>query len=530
MTPVTLNYTINERSEEPWPSSPRTHAITSSTSSIHSIHSPHPTNPFLSTSPHFANSSLSLANPFVHNAFSSITASLFDDEETSNVVFIISEPPPGTRASDFYTRVAKNVAGLPRNRDGVSPEDGARGGPGGGNGSGRNSRTSRVRGAREEYIYAHTKVLSARSEYFRNSKPPFPTLTPCLLCGYAHLSLSPVFANKSAFNEVLNVTSIEEDLGSMPMGPGGLGSEITDEDFDDGDEDITSPKPPPSGIITPAESSIRSSDGALTATTMKRRVVRVSDTSYATYRAMLYFLYTGYVFFPCTLTPLHSRTDGCLRVCRLYSFTPLTPPERRTSKDIRDSKDNASVAGSDVLSDFDPSELTFTQSQHNLNLNNLNASTSSTSSTLSTNPAASPPPNTNVLGANVQRRDSTARLQRRDSGSVTGHVLHHRDSSSQLHSQFTASSTMAVTGPINPPTSSAMPAASFGLSQSVNFGTRPGLHLRSFSSPVEGETRSASPIIGFGAGIVGDDVPKSSAKSVYKLCHRGSFHFYTSLV
>ena len=102
-----------------------------------------------------------------------------------------------------------------------------------------------------------------------------------------------MFANKSTFNEVLDVTSIEEDLGSMPMGPGGLGSEITDEDFDDGDEDLASPKPPPSGAITPSEASIRSSDGALTATTMKRRVVRVSDASYATYRATLYFLYTG---------------------------------------------------------------------------------------------------------------------------------------------------------------------------------------------------------------------------------------------
>lgn len=102
-----------------------------------------------------------------------------------------------------------------------------------------------------------------------------------------------MFANKSAFNEVLNVTSIEEDLGSMPMGPGALGSEITDEDFDDGDEDITSSQLPPSGAITPSEASIRSSDGALTATTMKRRVVRVSDASYATYRATLYFLYTG---------------------------------------------------------------------------------------------------------------------------------------------------------------------------------------------------------------------------------------------
>ena len=30
-----------------------------------------------------------------------------------------------------------------------------------------------------------------------------------------------VFANKSTFTEVLNVTLIEEDLGSMPMGPAG---------------------------------------------------------------------------------------------------------------------------------------------------------------------------------------------------------------------------------------------------------------------------------------------------------------------
>ena len=78
-----------------------------------------------------------------------------------------------------------------------------------------------------------------------------------------------MFAKKSAFNEVLNVTSIEEDVGSTPMSPGVLGSEITDDDFDDGDEDIASPKPPPSGAVTPSEASIRSSDGALTATTMK---------------------------------------------------------------------------------------------------------------------------------------------------------------------------------------------------------------------------------------------------------------------
>jgi len=48
------------------------------------------------------------------------------------------------------------------------------GGPGGGTGSGRTSRASRVRGGREEYMYAHTKVLSAHLEYFRNSESPFP--------------------------------------------------------------------------------------------------------------------------------------------------------------------------------------------------------------------------------------------------------------------------------------------------------------------------------------------------------------------
>ena len=77
------------------------------------------------------------------------------------------------------------------------------------------------------------------------------------------------------------------------MSPGALGSEITDDDFGDGDEDIASSKPPPSGAITLSEAYIRSSDGALTATTMKRGVVRVPDASCVTYRATLYFLYTG---------------------------------------------------------------------------------------------------------------------------------------------------------------------------------------------------------------------------------------------
>ena len=196
------------------------------------------------------------------------------------------------------------------------------------------------------------------------------------------------------------------------------------------------------------------------------------------------------------------------------------------SRDLKDVKDSSSVAGSDVLSDFDPSELTFTQSQHNLNLNSLNSSTSSTSSILSVGSVgSSTPPNTNIVGASVQRRDSTARLQRRDSGSITGHILHHRDSSSHLHSQFTSTSAGTMTGPINSPTNSTMPASNFGLSQSLNLGTRPGLHLRSFSSPNgEAEVRSMSPVVGLGPGTVSDDVPKSSAKSVYKLCHREYTH------
>ena len=59
---------------------------------IHSIRSPHPTNLFLSISPHFASPSPSLANPFTHNAFSSITTSLFDDEDTNNACS--SSPSP----------------------------------------------------------------------------------------------------------------------------------------------------------------------------------------------------------------------------------------------------------------------------------------------------------------------------------------------------------------------------------------------------------------------------------------------------
>ena len=198
-----------------------------------------------------------------------------------------------------------------------------------------------------------------------------------------------------------------------------------------------------------------------------------------------------------------------LVVCSLYSFAPLTPPKRWASRDI---KDNANV-----LSDFDPAELTFTQSQHNLNLNNLNALTSSTPSVLSTGSVTAPTPlNASILGASVQRKESTTLLPRGDSRSMTGRFLHHRDSSSQLHSQLVSIGIELI----NPSTNSTIPANGFNLSQSLNFGTRPGLH---FSSPTgEGEGISASPVAGSGNGTVDDDVPKSNAKSVYKLCHRGS--------
>ena len=133
-------------------------------------------------------------------------------------------------------------------------------------------------------------MLSARSEYFRNSK--LPAMITVSSCSYLFIL---VFANKSAFNEVLNVTSIEEDLGSMSMGPGGLGNKITDEDSDDGDKDLASPNRRPQEPKHLQKPFIRSSDGVLTAMTMKRRVVRVSDASHVTYQTILHFLYTGRV-------------------------------------------------------------------------------------------------------------------------------------------------------------------------------------------------------------------------------------------
>ena len=43
-------------------------------------------------------------------------------------MFIVSEPPPGTRSSDFYSKATKDVAGLSKNGGCVSPDEGIRGG------------------------------------------------------------------------------------------------------------------------------------------------------------------------------------------------------------------------------------------------------------------------------------------------------------------------------------------------------------------------------------------------------------------
>ena len=151
---------------------------------------------------------------------------------------------------------------------------------------------------------------------------------------------------------------------------------------------LAPPKPPPSGAITPLQASIESSKGTPMAMTTKRRVIWVSDTWHATYRTKLYLL--------CWVS--------CLIICGLDSFIPLTPLECWTSQDLKDPKDNMSVAGSDTLADFDPSKLTFAQSQHN-----VNTSTSSTSLMLSkVSVTSSIPPNTNALAAGIQRRDYTA--------------------------------------------------------------------------------------------------------------------------
>ena len=99
----------------------------------------------------------------MHGTFSSLTASLIDDEETSGVVFSISEP-------------SENRA------IGIS-----------------------FQGHGEHY---HPFLRS--------------------LVSLDLISSFPMFTDKSTLNEVLNVTT--KDLGSMPIGPGRLGSETINED------------------------------------------------------------------------------------------------------------------------------------------------------------------------------------------------------------------------------------------------------------------------------------------------------------
>jgi hypothetical protein len=70
------------------------------------------------------------------------------------------------------------------------------------------------------------------SEHFMNS-----TLSPHDN-RIGHLPITSSASNKCAFNDVLDVTSIGQDLESRPIGSGGPGTEITDEDPDYGDDDI----------------------------------------------------------------------------------------------------------------------------------------------------------------------------------------------------------------------------------------------------------------------------------------------------
>ena len=67
-------------------------------------------------------------NSFSHNTFSGITASLFNNEEMSNVRFIVSEPPPSTCPLNVYSKATKDVAGLSKNGGGISPDEGVQGG------------------------------------------------------------------------------------------------------------------------------------------------------------------------------------------------------------------------------------------------------------------------------------------------------------------------------------------------------------------------------------------------------------------
>jgi len=138
----------------------------------------------------------------------SIVANLFDDKDASNAVFIISHP---RKISD-----------------------------------------------KEEYIYAHTKILSASSAYFKTMFESEFSEGAC-----------------SSFPS----TSNTPDLGLQEL-----------LHFEDSDYEETRREPieinQPGGTITPTDS-------------VKYRTIRITDTSYKTYYAMLYFLYTKkYSFAP----------------------------------------------------------------------------------------------------------------------------------------------------------------------------------------------------------------------------------------
>lgn len=290
---------------------------------------------------------------------------------------------------------------------------------------------------------------------------------------------------------------------------------MTDKNFNDGDEDIASLKPPLLGAVTPSVASIGPPNSALTAIAIERRVVRVLGHS---------MRHTGQFHISSTPGKLlvrvhHICCDWRLNFYRPCSFTPLAPPptERWINRVVKDVKDNSCVSGSDV-----PQTLTL----RNWRFLRANAPEPEQSQFLDIfylfDIARWPRHLSNTPGASIQR-DPTARLRCRDFESVAGHVLHCCDSSSRLQFQSLVS-TGTVTGSINPPTSSMMPAVNFSLCQVSNLGTRPGLHLRRFSSlSGESEVRSVSPVVRLWSGTVSDDVPEPSAKSVYKVCHRECF-------
>jgi hypothetical protein len=104
-------------------------------------------------------------------------------------------------------------------------------------------------GDRDEHIHGHAMVLGASFlKYLSNGKPSLSRLS----CRRSHISFL-VLTDGSAFDQVLNVILIEQDFGSMPVGPGELGT-----------------------TVTPLESSIWSSDGTLVKMTRIRRSLYIS--------------------------------------------------------------------------------------------------------------------------------------------------------------------------------------------------------------------------------------------------------------